>query len=290
MTESKTKQSWLLFALITTISWGIWGALIEFPEKNGFPATLGYVAWALTMIPCATTALYLTNWKLDKDPKSILLGMLVGLSGAGGQIALFQALREGPAYLIFPIVSLYPILTILLSTIIIKESATRKQAIGIGLALIAIFLLSYNGDSDEDSSNIWWLVLSASVFISWGLQGFAMKFSNESMSAESIFFYMALAANLFSPIAYFMTDFNQYINLGWNGAWSAFIIHFLNSIGALTLVYALRYGKSIIVVPLTGLSPVITIILSLILYGVWPSTVLYLGILTATIALYLISE
>ena len=117
-----------------------------------------------------------------------------------------------------------------------------------------------------------------------------MKFSNESMSAESIFFYMALSANLFSPIAYLMTENSSPINYGWSGAISAFFIHLLNSIGALTLVYALRYGKSIIVIPLTGLSPVITIILSLILYSVWPTPILYGGIITASIALYLISE
>ena len=40
---------------------GVWGALIEVPEKNGFPATLGYVVWALTMIPAAIIALYINN-------------------------------------------------------------------------------------------------------------------------------------------------------------------------------------------------------------------------------------
>ncbi|MAE84548.1 MAG: EamA family transporter [Flammeovirgaceae bacterium] len=288
--KNLSQKSWLLYALITTVSWGIWGALIEFPEKNGFPATMGYIVWAVTMIPCALIALHFSGWNLNKNPKSIILGMLVGLTGAGGQIALFQALREGPAYIIFPIVSLYPILTILLSTIILKESASKKQGLGIGLALVAIFLLSYTSSSADTTNNYWWLILAASVFIAWGLQAFTMKFSNESMSAESIFFYMALSANLFSPIAYLMTENSSPINYGWSGAISAFFIHLLNSIGALTLVYALRYGKSIIVIPLTGLSPVITIILSLILYSVWPTPILYGGIITASIALYLISE
>jgi hypothetical protein len=37
----KSKKLWLLFAFITTAFWGVWGALIETPEKAGFPATLG---------------------------------------------------------------------------------------------------------------------------------------------------------------------------------------------------------------------------------------------------------
>lgn len=44
----------------------------------------------------------------------------------------------------------------------------------------------------------------------------------------------------------------------------AAIVQMLNAVGALTLVYALRYGKAIIVVPITGLAPVITVVISLI--------------------------
>ncbi|MEQ9305282.1 MAG: EamA family transporter, partial [Marinoscillum sp.] len=67
-------------------------------------------------------------------------------------------------------------------------------------------------------------------------------------------------------------------------------IHFLNSIGALTLVYALRFGKAIIVVPLTGLSPLITIGLSLLIYGIWPEFHLLIGMAVALVAIYLISD
>ena len=42
---------WLIYSLVTTAFWGVWGALIELPEKAGFPATLSYAVWALTMIP-----------------------------------------------------------------------------------------------------------------------------------------------------------------------------------------------------------------------------------------------
>jgi hypothetical protein len=58
-------KTWLLFALITTFTFGVWGAFIEIPEKAGFPATLGYSIWALTMIPCALVALRIAGWHLD---------------------------------------------------------------------------------------------------------------------------------------------------------------------------------------------------------------------------------
>ena len=55
-------KSWLLYALTTTLFWGLWGALIEIPEKAGFPATLGYSVWALTMLIPAYVVLKKINF------------------------------------------------------------------------------------------------------------------------------------------------------------------------------------------------------------------------------------
>ncbi len=284
------KKSWLVFAIITTVFWGVWGAFIEIPEKAGFPATLGYSVWALTMIPCAIVALYLINWRLEYDLRSIFLGCIVGLTGAGGQLVLFQALRNGPAYIVFPIISLFPIVTIALSTGFLKERANTKQWIGIILALIAVIFLSYQEPNSEGANSTGWLFLTALVFLMWGIQAFVMKFSNETMQAESIFFYMMVTGVMLIPIAILMTDFSQDINWGFDGPYLAAGIHLLNSIGALMLVYAVRYGKSIIVVPMTGLSPLITVAISLIIYSVIPGVFLSVGVVLALIAIVLLSE
>jgi uncharacterized membrane protein len=79
------------------------------------------------------------------------------------------------------------------------------------------------------------------------------------------------------------------VNWGFKGPYLAAMIHILNSVGALTLVFALRYGKAIIVTPLTGLAPLITIILSLILYGVLPGLMLTIGLVLAVIAIFILS-
>ena len=284
------RNSWLLYATITTIFWGIWGAFIEIPEKAGFPATLGYVVWAIMMIPCSLIALYLIKWKLEYNTRSILLGSLVGLLGAGGQLLLFQALRQGPAYIVFPLISLFPILTIALSMLLLKEKASRKHWIGIIVALVAILLLSYQPAGASHSTGSTWLLLSIVVFILWGLQAYVMKFSNNSMKAESIFFYMMITGVMLIPVALMMTDFSAKINWGFKGPYLASMIHVLNAVGALTLVYALRYGKAIIVVPMTGLSPLITIVISLVIYGIFPNPVLIAGMVLAMIGIFLLSD
>ena len=280
-------RPWLIYAVVTTIFWGVWGALIELPEKAGFPATLGYVVWSLTMIPPALVALKIINWKLEADKKSILLGCVIGLTGAGGQLILFQALRTGPAYLVFPFISLSPVITIILSYFFLKERASKKGWIGITFALIAIIFLSYQPSGSANSSGYLWIILSLIVFLAWGFQAFVMRFANKTMKAESIFFYMMATGLLLIPFALVMTDFNQNINWGFKGPYLAALIQILNAIGALTIVYAFRYGKAIIVSPMTNaVAPVITIIISLLIYQVIPHPVIVIGMVLAVISIF----
>ena len=284
-------KPWLLYALITTIFWGVWGALIEIPEKAGFPATLGYIVWALTMIIPAVIALKIIDWKLETNRKAIVYGLLIGISGALGQLILFQALRTGPAYLVFPIVSLSPLVTILLSMWLLKERASTKSWIGIAIALIAIPLLSYQPAQSGQQSGLLWLILALIVFLSWGIQAYFIKLANAYMKAESIFFYMMITGILFIPLAILMTDFSREINWGIKGPYLTAGIQILNSIGALFLVYAFRYGKAIIVSPLTNSgAPVITIILSLVIYGVFPHTIILIGMILAVVAIFLLAD
>ena len=284
------KRPWLLYALITTIFWGVWGALIEIPEKAGFPATLGYSVWAFTMIPPALIALKLVHWELERDARSLLLGSIIGFLGAGGQLILFETLRIGPAYLVFPFISLSPVVTIVLSYLFLKERTSMRGWFGILLALVAIPLLSYQPPENGPGRGYMWIVLALLVFLAWGIQAYVMKFANQTMKAESIFFYMMLTGLLLVPVALWMTDFSQPINWGWKGPYLTAAIQSLNAIGALMIVYAFRYGKAMIVSPLTNAgAPVITIILSLLIYQVIPHPVTLAGMVFAVIAAVLLA-
>jgi drug/metabolite transporter (DMT)-like permease len=88
-----------------------------------------------------------------------------------------------------------------------------------------------------------------------------------------------------------MTDFSQNINWGLSGMYSAFVIQSLNAIGFLFFALALRYGKAIIVVPLMNASaPVVTVILSLIIYALIPHPIIMTGMVVAFIAIYLMTR
>jgi uncharacterized membrane protein len=244
-------SAWLVHALVTTLLWGVWGALAGLPGEHGVPETINYVVWALTMIAPAAFVLARGGKRLQRDPRSLALGLAIGLLGAGGQLILFHAVRIGPPYLIFPIISLSPAITIALSLGLLKERTGLLGTLGIALALLSLPLFDYRPD---------------------GASGYGL------------WFLLSLAI-LLVPAALAMTDFAQPVNTRLDGVGLAAVIQVLNAIGALTLVFAFRYGKAIIVAPLVNAgAPLLTAMLSMILLGVVPGPVKIAGIALALMA------
>jgi drug/metabolite transporter (DMT)-like permease len=281
-------SAWLVHALVTTLLWGVWGALAGLPGEHGVPETLNYVVWALTMIPPAVLVLRHGGRPLQRDRRSVLLGLAIGLLGAGGQLVLFYAVRVGPPYLIFPIISLSPALTIGLSLSLLRERTGAMGATGIALALLSLPLFDYR--SDGAAGYGLWFALAVVILAAWGVQAYVIKLANRSMDAASIFFYMMLSGLLLVPVALAMTDFSQPVNYGLDGPGLAAAIQILNAVGALTLVFAFRYGKAIIVSPLVNAgAPLLTAVISMGILGVVPGPAKLAGIGLALCAALLLA-
>jgi drug/metabolite transporter (DMT)-like permease len=287
-TEAPSGRAWLINALITVVLWGVWGAFSDQSAKHGFPDTLVYCVWALTMIPPAFIALRMGGGKLDWSGRAIGYGMAIGVLGAGGQMVLFYALTRGPAYLIFPIISMSPLVTIVMSFALLRERTGKLGILGIVLALIALPIFSYAPADGTSTSGSEWFILALVVMLCWGVQGYFMKSANNHMSAEGIFFYMMIAGLVLIPVAWLLTDRSHAINWNWSGMTA--VIQVLNAVGALTLVYAFRYGKAIIVAPLSNAgAPLATAIISLMILGVMPGALKILALVLALLASVLLA-
>jgi uncharacterized membrane protein len=288
--DTPLPKAWLIYAFATTILWGVWGAFAGISAERGFPETLVYCVWSLTMILPALYALARTGWRLDRDPRSVLYGLVIGLTGAGGQMVLFYALTIGPAYLIFPLISLSPVVTIAMSFLLLGERTNAVGAAGIVLALLALPLFDFSAEGFGESKGLGWFVLALIVMGAWGVQAYFMKLANRTMSAESIFFYMMVTGLMLAPVAWAMTDFNKPVNWSFDGPYLAAGIQLLNAIGALMLVYAFRYGQAIVVSPLTNAgAPLMTAVISLVAIGALPGPLKIAGIALACAAALLLA-
>ncbi len=114
-------RSWIFYAALLSLFWGVWGAFSALPAtKYDYPDEMIYSIWALTMTPSAA-AFILRGRRWDRRAAATIYGLLIGLTGAGGQLILFQALTMGPAYIIFPIISISPAITVIMAMVLLRE-------------------------------------------------------------------------------------------------------------------------------------------------------------------------
>ncbi|WP_104190745.1 DMT family transporter [Cryobacterium sp. Y82] len=285
----KKTQSWIFYAALLVLFWGVWGAFSALPiTLYGYPDEMIYVIWAIVMIIPAAFAL--RGQKFDRRPKAAMYGLLIGLTGAGGQLLLFNALSSGPAYLIFPIISISPAITVLMAMAFLRERLPKVAIIGLVAALAAIVLFSVSGGSGGADSGAW-LIIAIFVSIAWGVQAFFMrKAATIGVNDATTFAWMAISGLILTPFAISSMG-GIPLDVPWQAPTLTAATQLLNAVGALFLVMALSRGKASIVAPTTNaLAPVLTIVVSLIVYQTLPTIfgtiAIILALLGSTLMVY----
>lgn len=276
-----SSRSWIPFAALLVVFWGVWGAFSSLPTSEyGYPDEMVYVIWSLTMLIPAFFILR-SERTFDRRPVATVYGLLVGLTGAGGQLVLFKALTIGPAYLIFPLIALSPGITVLMATFLLRERLLGLTKVGVVVALAALVFFNVSGDGGDASVGPW-LLLALLVTLAWGVQAYFMrKAATVGVNDGTTFGYMALSGLLLVPIAFFMMG-GLPEGAPWQAPALAFGTQLLNAVGALFLVMALSRGKASIVAPTTNaLAPVLTVGVSLVAYQTLPSIYGAIGIVLA---------
>ncbi len=136
-------QTYAYFVLIL-LAWGLWGFLGKY--ALGYISPLSLILFetigAIVVQLIVLIFLYYSKYRFDTNPIGISIAMLVAFFGVIGTILFFFTLSKTKASILVPLTALYPVITIILSFILLKERVTLTQGIGIVLAIIASVLLS----------------------------------------------------------------------------------------------------------------------------------------------------
>ena len=137
--------------------------------------------------------------KWDRRPAATIYGLLIGLTGAGGQLILFQALTMGPAYLIFPIISISPAITVIMAMVLLRERLRPLAVVGLIMASAAIVLFTITGGESEESKGPW-LLLAILICVAWGVQAYFMrKTATIGVNEATTFGWMTITALALIP-------------------------------------------------------------------------------------------
>lgn len=133
--------SWVIFATLTFLGWGLWGFLPKFALKHLDPqSTLIYQGLGTMLV--MPVVLITRQFHLPFHPTGAAFAIASGLFGALGALCFLLALSQGKVAVVVSYTALYPLVTIALSIVVLQETMTLNQGIGILFALLAVLFLA----------------------------------------------------------------------------------------------------------------------------------------------------
>lgn len=138
---------WLFWSLLTIVLWGTWG-FVSKVASGGVDAYVNQLLYTAGLAPLMAFVLWTVHRHGAHELRAgrvqgVFWAFLTGILGGLGNIFFFQALvKGGKASVVAPATALFPMITVLLAFIFLKERLGGVQWIGLLLAFVAIYLLS----------------------------------------------------------------------------------------------------------------------------------------------------
>lgn len=127
-----------LVALLLYGAWGYWGS-----RASDFINPLSITFYSsIGVLLSGIIALVLLDFKPDFCAKGSTYGLLNGLASGVACIFFIMALRKGPTMPVVLVTSMYPMITLMLCMIFLKQGLTLKQGVGMIFAIIALILFA----------------------------------------------------------------------------------------------------------------------------------------------------
>ncbi len=136
------RAKWFWYSILCVLCWGAW-VLCSKLGSNEISASAMQFLFAFGFIPVALLGLVLKPVKFEKSVRGIAYSLGNGVLAGIGGLTLFAAYRSGGnTSVITAATALYPLITVVLAILILRERLTGLQVLGLGFAAVAIVIFS----------------------------------------------------------------------------------------------------------------------------------------------------
>jgi bacterial/archaeal transporter family protein len=136
------RKPWFWYSMLAVLGWGGWAVLSKLASSE-IPAESLQFLFTVGTLPVAVALLVARKFKVEPSARGITYSVANGVVSAIGILALFAAFRSGGNTGVITVTtSLYPVITVALALLILRERLTRIQALGLTLAAATIVIFS----------------------------------------------------------------------------------------------------------------------------------------------------
>lgn len=138
--EADGRSAGLGLALLAGIGFGLFGACIGQLSDGHVFGPLAVVRATEAVMLVGVIVLTRSPWRPPRD--LVLAICAVGVLDMAGNGAYILSAQAGSLAIASVLSSLYPVTTVILATLILREKVTRTHAVGIGLAATAVAMIA----------------------------------------------------------------------------------------------------------------------------------------------------
>lgn len=133
--------SWLAPALLSLMGFGLWGLFTKL-SVNHIDSKSAFVYQSVGVIMAGFLVFWLMDFKAATNTKGILFSLLTGVAYGLGCLFYFYAASRGNIINVVTLTALYPLVTIVLAYLILHETISPRQGLGVIFALTAVVLFA----------------------------------------------------------------------------------------------------------------------------------------------------
>jgi len=256
--------SWLFHALLTVLLFGGWG-FVSRKLGDALTAEQALVISSLGLLPVLAWLGSRGSSVSTRRGRGIVIAVAAGLLTGFGNLCLYQLLRSGEkAATLVPLTALYPLVTVLLAVVLLRERLNLWQGAGIVLATAAIYFFNVASERELSIRSLGWVLLPLAL---WGVSALLQKLATRDLSADASCFWLLLGMVPVAALVALTSPMpRRQLSLA---VWlSGLGLGLLLGLGNLTLLAAYASdGKASIITPLAGLYPIVTIPLAIVFLG-----------------------
>jgi uncharacterized membrane protein len=132
---------WLIYSLLAVFTWGVFGFLSKLGSEELSPTQMQSV-FSVGIVAMSIPAWFRAKINRNSNKLGLFCGFCTGFLSVAANLAVFAALQSGKASLVQPVTGLYPLVTVTLATIVLKERINGVQGVGVAVAILALWILS----------------------------------------------------------------------------------------------------------------------------------------------------
>lgn len=259
-------EIWFILAITVAFFWGISQV---FAKYSAVRLGVARVALLIALVEGTMYSIAFLVWHQDVHI-TIWDGVLAAgscLIGITGYLCFFESIIDGQVAIAGTISAAYPVLTVIGAILLISESLSAVQGLGVIMIIGGVVALSYEPNpTAKHAISRRSLTFAFLAFAAWGLWSLTSKMAVDTVGAGNMFgFY--IISSLTAPLIYAwfrrMKPPAKPSPSPSRLAWIYGVIALaLNVGGAYAYTYALQNGTASLVVPTSSAYPIVTVVLA----------------------------